>query len=323
MLSQTQWVWQPLSRFFFPETFLFVFALQGTAEMPRLVAVLTICLVFRLLLEKGASIVAETEGGLGPLHFAAEFGSLEIVGDLLAWGAQPYVDRPSKKGHTPLLLAALGTGQGDFLGVCRVLIGAGADTSEPLFMATRLKSLTAVSRLLAAGGLPNVPAGCKDVPLVQAASAGCLDIVNTLMHAGAEVNRRGQGDSTALMAAAENSHAEVVKALIQAGAVVDLRGTGSVTALHLAATAGAAPIVEELLKAGAEKNAKDDKGATAVYRAADAGRKEVVRVLVAHKANTKLKNNAGESPSEAIFRHIRAGQTAGYVDIIPVLTSKK
>lgn len=290
--------------------------------MPQLVTILTICLASRFLLDKGADIFAETDEGLGPLHYAAEIGSVEIVLALLAQGAQAHIDQPSKKGHTPLLLAALGTGPADFLGVCRELIGAGAETSEPLFMAAGLKSRTAVSRLLAAGVSTNVPAGSEKVPVVQAASAGCPQIVKTLIDAGADVNHRGQGGSTALMAAAENSHAEVVKALIQAGADVKLKGAGSVTALHLAATVGASSIAEQLLEAGVDKNAKEDTGSTALYLAVDKGHKEVVRVLMTYKASTKMKNHAGETPSAAAFRHIR-GDPSKYWEIISLLSAKK
>ena len=60
--------------------------------------------VARVLLDAGAEVDALDWSGRSPLHWAAQFGRLDVVELLIAAGAE--VDRPADDGATPLHWAA-------------------------------------------------------------------------------------------------------------------------------------------------------------------------------------------------------------------------
>ena len=82
----------------------------------------------RLLLANGADVRAvETDGGQTPLHYAARYGHVDVVTDLLAFGAPP--NAADKEGQTPLDLAA-GRGQKEVVEVLKKY-GAKSGTVPP------------------------------------------------------------------------------------------------------------------------------------------------------------------------------------------------
>ena len=105
----------------------------GAAERPRLVeaARLRVAKAVRLMLEAGWPVDARGELNGTALHHAAWLGDADIVRDLLAHGA-PVEIRGDAYDLTPLGWALHGSvncwraGEGDYLGVVRLLLDAGA-----------------------------------------------------------------------------------------------------------------------------------------------------------------------------------------------------
>ena len=148
----------------------------------------------RSLLRDGADVNAAQGDGMTALHWAAEAGSVELVGMLLYAGA--HVQGVTRLGdYTPLHLAS----QAGRDGVIVQLLGAGAD--------------------------PSAHTTTGDVtPLHFAATSGSAASIKALLDQGALVNAResvlGQ---TALMLAAGRNRVEAVRILLDNGADASLR----------------------------------------------------------------------------------------------------
>src|SRR5438034_825856 len=136
--------------------------------------------------------------------------------------------------------------------------------------------------LLLAG--PNVSAGARDLPLVEAVKRGDTAAVRALLRQHPDVNAAGADGTTALYMAAERDNVDAVDLLVRAGADVRVANRYGVTPLLAACTNGNAAIIEKLLQAGADPNTMSPEGETALMTAARTGKAEPVKLLVAHGA---------------------------------------
>jgi ankyrin repeat protein len=233
----------------------------------------------RTLIALGADARAAGNGGLTPLHLAADNATKTRL--LLEAGAD--VNVASALGRTPLIAAASVNAGAD---VVRLLLDKGADIHAadsvgvtPLIGAANVDNRAAADLLLARGADPHAQA------------------------------RTGQ-PSNALMGAAVNGNLPLVRALLArkvdvAAVSADRTGTvkngpvryGTVTALHVAVTGGNADVVEVLLKSGAPVNAADVRGMTPLMWAVATDRPDarLVRLLLAHGAEPSFRSLAGET----------------------------
>lgn len=101
------------------------------------------------------------------------------------------------------------------------------------------------------------------LPLYLACSRGLLPAVKSLLEAGANPNVNCDKGRTCLIAAARHGYSEVLILLVEYGASVEARFSRSLTALFIAAICGHLETVEILLNAGANIDSKDSFGATA------------------------------------------------------------
>ena len=136
--------------------------------------------------------------------------------------------------------------------------------------------------LLLAG--PNVSAGARDLPLVEAVKRGDTAAVRALLRQHPDVNAAGADGTTALYMAAERDNVDAVDLLVRAGADVRVANRYGVTPLLAACTNGNAAIIEKLLQASADPNTMSPEGETALMTAARTGKAEPVKLLVAHGA---------------------------------------
>lgn len=160
-----------------------------------------------LLVDAGASPVAEADNGLSVLHVSASLGLTDVMQKALAAGVDPNADArmetwmtEEKVSMSPLALAAVG-GRADAI---RLLLQAGADPNA------------------------GVQAGKEDniTPLMIAAAAGWSDVVGLLLEAGVDPNSTlvAGGKRMSALAVANDAGHEEVAALLRAAGAEESRG---------------------------------------------------------------------------------------------------
>jgi ankyrin repeat protein len=264
------------------------------------------------LLGGGADVNTRDARGNTPLMYAAAHGSLEMMRQLLAAGADAKaknnlestalmwctanldkvrllvekganVNARSKQGRSPLVIAAAHDGNVEVL---RLLIARGADVKAP-------------------------GAAGANAALIAASGANDIAMVKLLIEHGADAKAKDPAGFTALIDAAGYGNLEAVKLLLARGADVNAQsepsrgrpvkngpiGIGSLTPLLMAVTAGNPEIVRLLLDAGADINVRDVRGMTPTMLAiaTDHPNEKIVRMLLAKRPAMDAKSKANET----------------------------
>jgi ankyrin repeat protein len=267
---------------------------------------------------------AKDQAGSTPLHHAAGFGSLEILQQLLAKGADPQAKNRRKS--TPLHWAI------HDLAKVRVLIAKGADVNaqqaegrSPLFLAAMLgDGLATVRHLLQSGAAADSKTVNGQTPLHAAAARGHAEVVRLLLPAG--VNRQAGNGSTPLIATAASGSAETVRLLLDSGADPNLRDRKKESALAEAATSGNAESVRLLLAKGAEVRVVDDRGYSPLMYAAASERipADIVRMLLANGADKAVTGEGETAATLAAKRgNTEVAQLLGAADPHAAVAAKK
>jgi len=172
--------------------------------------------------------------GWTSLELALERGCPEIIGALLAWGADPN----TRDGH----------------GV------------SPLSTAIGNRDIEIIKMLLNRGARVNDQDQAGRTPLMGAAMQyGSLEVVHLLLEAGAEVNARDSKGTTALMwAVRENLDEDVLEALAQAGSTVEFKDADGRTPLLRAMRVQGEVAIKLLIRYGADVRARTPFGQTAL-----------------------------------------------------------
>jgi ankyrin repeat protein len=168
----------------------------------------------------------EENGGLTPLHVAAEFGRVDIAQMLIAAGAD--VNMQDDIGETPLHRAA-------YYGIVEI-----------------------VRMLIAAGSDVNILSVSNWSSLHWATTKGDEEIAQILIDAGADVNVKNKRDWTALHLAVWENNSSITKILIDAGADLNSQTIFGTTALHLAVDK--TEIAQMLVDAGVRTDIRDKYG---------------------------------------------------------------
>jgi len=190
------------------------------------------------------------------LMFAAERGFAEIVGRLVAGGAN--VNHKNKYGFTALHAAA----SGGHSGLAKYLLNNGAEIDAqdnlgqtPLYFAAERGSLEAARVLVENGADVNKKSQKSWSPLYAATSSNSLEMVKLLIEHGAKVNNKtSDGAHSPLLVAAFKNNVEMVRLLLAAGADPSARlgrshsGFQNQTALDIAKKQGNSAVVELLEK---------------------------------------------------------------------------
>jgi ankyrin repeat protein len=194
------------------------------------------------LIEKGADIMARSDGGWTPLHNQAYKGYRDGVELLLDHGAD--IEAKTSFGHTPLLSSI----RWDRIEVTKFLIGRGANVNPATELGRTPLIISAVEGNSEMAGLfldSDADIRIKDsnykrTALHFAALYGQLDIAAALLTKGANVNEKDADGRTPLDYASQYGHEKVAKLLKSSGA------RGEIDPEHF----GSSPYLTKILEEG-------------------------------------------------------------------------
>jgi ankyrin repeat protein len=285
--------------------------------------------IVRWLCEHGALLEEKDKQGSTALHWAASYGNLETVQDLVEKVKVDISAEDNNNGDTAFGLAAW---QGH-LEVMIYLHQQGADVNHkrkvdditPLMIAAISGETDVVRWLYEHGALPEEKdkqgstalhwaASCGNLETVQylvaevkvdisledndgdnafsiAAWQGHLEVMLYLQQQGADINLKPKvGNRTHLMVAASKGKTEAVRWLCEHGALPEEKDKQDFTALHWTAAHGHVETVQYLVEeAKVDMSAEDNNGNTAFSIAAWQGHLEVMLYLQQHGADITLK----------------------------------
>jgi ankyrin repeat protein len=233
----------------------------------------------KVLLQKGASVDAQSQSGATALIWAAT--GLAKVRLLIDHGAN--VNLATKRGRTALLVAAMSDPSAD---IVKLLIEKGANLKAVDFL--------------------------KTTPLRAATLGNDTETIRMLIEAGVDVNAADlPGISPLMMAAGWNGNTRAVELLLAKGAsakavsrpVMGLPARngasefGSLTALIMAAPFGPPELIGNLLDGGSDVNARDVRGMTPLMLAVATDHQDptVIKMLLEHGADPSAKSGIGDS----------------------------
>ena len=269
------------------------------------------------LVEHGANIHLQDEGGDTCLHYASERGHVEVVSQLLAVGAKEnpdYVNARNNSGITPLMT----TCYNGHMNVATYLVEHGAnihlqdnDGNTCLHCASERGHVEVVSQLLAVGAKENpdyvnARNNPGTTPLMTTCYNGHMNVATYLVEHGANIHLQDKNGATCLHYASERGHVEVVSQLLAVGAkenpdYVNARINSGATPLMITCSNGHVNVATYLVEHGANIHLQDKNGATCLHYASERGHVEVVSQLLAVGAKenpdyVNARNNSGITP---------------------------
>jgi ankyrin repeat protein len=244
------------------------------------------------LLEKKPELVNTKDSqGNTPLLLAAYRGHSEIVGFLIAKGAD--LNSLNTYKYTPLHYSILRR----HIEVAEMLIKAGADLNipnvwgyTPLHTCAGRNFLKEAEFLIKNKGGVNTRNEVGETPLFAAVKSGHRDMILLLIKNGADVNARDNVGRTPVFATAERNSSRILELLVNQGAKIDITDKFGMTPLHWAAIAGYYDIVQILVRSGADVNARNSEGKTPFFYAA----------IYGHNTLTERMISMGAQPDEFV-----------------------
>ena len=251
--------------------------------------------VARMLIERGADLTAQNNDGKTPLHLASQMGQVDAARMIIERGAD--LTAQHNDGNTPLHLA-LYCGQVE---VARMLIERGADPTTrnwvgqtPLYLASYCGHVD-VARMLIERGADLTTQNNDGWTLLHLASQmGQVDVARMLIEHGADLTAQDDYEWTPLHLASQSGQVDVARMLIERGADLGTRSRVGQTSLHLASFCGQVVVACMLIERGADVTAQNNVGKTSLHLASQMGQVDVARMLIKCGADPTAQDNDGE-----------------------------
>ena len=272
-----------------------------------------------IILNHGADVDAQDNGGSTPLHLAISDASLpyveQAVGLLLKHGAN--INLRNGQGQTALHKASL---RGD-PEIIQLLLDHDADADalddEPRNL-TQSRSSEAVQLALGCHANTNIQDNEGQTPLHTAVEAmgygmsdGHCNVIRSLLDHHAKVDARDRNQLTPLHLASRYGNAKGAQLLLERGASVHVRNKWK-TLLHEVLESGFPfwahhlEFTRLLLNHGADVDAQDDSLSTPLHLASCKGLPKATMLLLEHGANVQMQNSDGRTPLHCVaqYRHL-------------------
>jgi serine/threonine-protein phosphatase 6 regulatory ankyrin repeat subunit B len=253
--------------------------------------------IVKQLLHYGAAVNVSNKLGRTPLHEASSNGHKEVVAILCKHKAD--VNVIDKNGKTPLAEASF---NGHKI-IVHILTENKADANQK--HNSPIENLEFIHIMLSIPKLPDI-----QPPLTSAVKMGYDEIVEHLLIKGAHVNVPNSEGWTELHTASYNGHLSIVQKLVKHGADVEAVTEMGATALCIASQEGHVDVAEFLLQSGADVNHTQSDGATPIMLASQLGHSQVVDVLMKHQATTTAVLNGNVTSAMCLAVLQRHPQTA-------------
>jgi ankyrin repeat protein len=238
------------------------------------------------------------EGGLSPLHFAAQEGHLGVVNYLIEKKAK--IDAKNASGAPPLH-EAFRAGEVE---AAKLLIQAGADVNArdangnaAMHLVMPLNARQAgLDLLLANKADPNIKDNHGDAPLHIAVATNLgLEIVRKLIANGADTNIRNTEGKTPLHTAVERDRIEYISLLISRGADIFATDQQGNTAFDLALYKGGDTMKATITQTTVA--ATDKQGNTQLHVAVmSRSAVDTIAFILDKKAAVNARNMSGDTP---------------------------
>jgi len=254
------------------------------------------------LLQKGANPNACDDKNMSLMHYAAQYGYIDIIKMLLQ--------------HPTLITSDIATGNQSPIGraihcnqsaVVKYIVSAcSLPVGDILCYAAEKGSLNTVQTLLTCTSA-NSPNSHGYYPLHLAAIEGHTHIAKFLIANGALVDccstNKGNIGSIPLHFAASGGSTNMVQLLIEHGADVNLKeGRQGLAPLHVASEKGHVPVIEILLKNNAHINETTNIGWTPLHDASYNGHPQAIEILLKNNADVNAQGNLGSTPLDVSVR---------------------
>ncbi len=225
--------------------------------------------------------------GNSPLHFAAQRGELNIVRELIEYGADINITNSDQM--SPLDVAFSFIDSDIHVQIARLLIENYSQIPQDTNFYYAYQTLSSDVNIRFEGGT---------TPLHFAALYHHPALLRTFIAEHAYLEARDEQEDTPLHIAVIHNYFDIMRLLVDAGADVDARDTRNNTPLHLAVTNNTDQLIADyLLKKGAEVDSKNSFGETPLHSAMpatiDTG---FVSLLLSYGADPDSRNTSGNIP---------------------------
>ena len=245
--------------------------------------------MLRRLLELGADVNRQYDGGYSPLNLAIVSRDVEAMEFLLEHGANAH--KADGGENIPISVAI----EQDFVPGAKLLLQHGASVaidSRGMTLLNRIassyQSVDMLKLILDAGADLHAQDADGHTPLINAAFAvpNRLDKMRMLLEYGARVNEEGGCQGAALTHAIAVSNIEATKLLLDHGADIHMFTPDGQNCLHDALNDKNIPMIKLLFEYGADVTQRTKQGRTPLHLAVSTNNPEVVATLL--EANTPV-----------------------------------